>query len=189
MRFVLPAIVVALLATAIAGCGGSADQTLSVGNEETITVPSDVHGFYGEMEAILAQFPYQHWYTACVVRASKHLLSPAEAEALSELPEAEREAKVTRVTATAGPACEKAIGRPVVDPNASPRQLDILRAGTIPAMTQLAESKGLTSVQVACVQNGAETMSDKQLIELRNGTDKAREVILLSVFKPCAKAK
>ena len=189
MRLVLPAIVVALLAAAVAGCGGSGDQTLSVGNEETITVPSDVHGFYGEMEAILAQFPYQHWYTACVVRASKHLLSPAEAEALSELPEAEREARVTQVTAAAGPACEKAIGRPVVDPNASSPQLDILRAGTIPTMTELAESKGLTPVQVSCVQNGFQTISDKQLVALRNGTDKVREGILLSVFKPCAMAK
>jgi hypothetical protein len=190
VRLVLSAIVVVLLVAVAAGCGGgSGDQTLSVGNGQTITVPSDVDGFYGELEAILAQFPYQHWYTDCVVRASKHLLSPGEAEALSELPEAEREAKVTQVTATAGPACEKAIGRPVVDPNSSPKQLGILRAGTIPAMTQLAEAKGLTSVQVACVQNGFETMSDKNLIELRNGTDKVREGILLSVFKPCAKVK
>lgn len=189
MRLVLSAIVVALLAVAVAGCGSSGDQTLSVGSEETITVPSDVHGFYGELEAILDQFPYQHWYTACVVRASKHLLSPAEAEALSELPEAEREAKVAQVTSAAGPACEKAIGRPVVDPNASSEQLDLLRAGTIPAMVELAESKGLTSAQASCVQNGFEMISDKQLIALRNGTDKLREGILLSVFKPCAKVK
>jgi hypothetical protein len=189
VRLVLSAIVVALLAAAVAGCGSSGDQTLSVGSEETITVPSDVHGFYGELKAILDQFPYQHWYAACVVRASKHLLSPAEAEALSELPESEREAKVTQVTAAAGPACEKAIGRPVVDPNASSKQLDLLRAGTIPAMVELAESKGLSSAQVSCVQNGFETISDKQLIALRNGTDKLREGILLSVFKPCAKVK
>jgi hypothetical protein len=189
VRLALPAIAVALLAAVVAGCGGSGDQTLSVGSEETITVPGDVHGFYGEMEAILDQFPYQHWYTACVVRASKHLLSPAEAEALSELPEADREAKVTQVIGTAGPACEKAIGRPVVDPNASRKQLAILRAGTIPEVTELAEAKGLAPAQVACVQNGARAMSVKQLIQLRNGTDKAREGILLSVFKPCAKAR
>jgi hypothetical protein len=189
VRLVLSAVVVALLAVVLAGCGSSGDQTLSVGNEETITVPSDVHGFYGEMEAILDQFPYQHWYTHCLVRASKHLLSPAEAEALSQLPESRREQKVTQVTATAAPACEEAIGRPVVDPNASSKQLDLLRAGTIPAMTELAEAKGLSPAQVSCVQNGFETISDKQLIALRNGTDKVREGILLSVFKPCAKAK
>jgi hypothetical protein len=189
VRLVLSALVVALLAAVVAGCGSSGDQTLSVGSEQTITVPSDVHGFYGEMEAILAQFPYQHWYAACVVRASKHLLSPAEAEALSELSESQREAKVTQVTATAGPACEKAIGRPVVDPNASPKQLDLLRAGAIQQIVELAEANHFTSAQVSCVQNGSETISDKQLIALRNGTDKVREGILLSVFKPCAKAK
>jgi hypothetical protein len=189
VRLVLPAIVVVLLAAAVAGCGGSGDQTLSVGNDQTITVPGDVHGFYGELEAILDQFPYQRWYTDCVVRASKHLPSPAEAEALSELSESEREQKVAQVTGKASPACEKAIGRPVIDPNASSDELDLLRGGTIPAMTELAEANRFTSAQVACVQNGFEKMSDKALIELRNGTEKVREGILLSVFKPCAKAK
>jgi hypothetical protein len=52
---------IALIATlAVAGCGSSSDQTLSVGDGHTITVSGDVHGFYGELEAILDQFPYQH---------------------------------------------------------------------------------------------------------------------------------
>lgn len=173
----------------MAGCGSSGDQTLSVGNGQAITVPSDVHGFYGELEAILDQFPYQHWYADCVVLQSKKLLSPAAAEALSGLSESERERKVAEVTGKAGPACEKVTGRAVIDPNASSKELDLLRAGTIPAMTELAEAKHLTPVQVACVQNAFETMPDKQLIELRNGTEERREGILLSVFKPCAKVE
>jgi hypothetical protein len=34
-----------------------------------------------------------------------------------------------------------------------------------------------------------ESLPEKQLIEIGNGTKKVREGILLSVFKPCAKAK
>jgi hypothetical protein len=183
-------VIVAFAAAVVAGCGGgSGDATLSVGNGQTITVSGDVHGFYGELEAILDQFPYQHWYSDCVVRKAKQLLSPAEAETLSELSESEREQKETQVIANAGPACEESTGRPVIDPNASSKELDLLRAGSIPAITEFAEAKGFSADQVGCVQNRIETLSDKQLIATRNGSQKVREGILLSVFKPCAKAR
>jgi hypothetical protein len=181
----------ALLAAAVlgAGCGGgSSDQTLSVGNGETITVSGDVHGFYGELEAILDQFPYQHWYVACVVREAEKILSPKEAEELSGLPEAERQEKTQQTVTKAQPGCEKT-ARPTVDPNASSKEIALLRASSLPGIVGLAETNGMSSTQVECVESFFTKLSDQKIVELRNGTDKVREGILVSVFRPCAQLK
>jgi hypothetical protein len=116
-------------------------------------------------------------------------ISPAEAEALSELSESEREQKITQVTAQAKQSCEAATTRPVIDPNASDAELALLRAGYIPAMAELAEAHELTPAQVACVEHGFEAMPNKLLIQMGNGSHRVREGILLSVFKPCARVK
>jgi hypothetical protein len=181
-------VIVVLAAIVVAGCGSSG-QTVSVGSGQTVTVPDDVHGVYGELEAILEQLPYQHWYTKCVVKQVEGVLSPSEAEALAELPESEREQKAIQITSKAGPACEKATGRPVIDPNASAKELDLLRAGYVTSMKALAEANGLTATQTACVERGFEELPDPKIIGIGNGTEKSREGILLSVFKPCAKVK
>jgi hypothetical protein len=181
----------AVLAAAllVAGCGGgSSDQTLSVGNGETITVSGDVHGFYGELEAILDQFPYQHWYVACVVREAEKILSPKEAEELAGLPEAERQEKTQQTVTEAQPGCEKT-SRPTVDPNASSKEIALLRASSLPGIVGLAETNGMSSTQVECVESFFTKLPDKKIIELRNGTDKVREGILVSVFRPCAQLK
>ena len=112
----------------------------------------DVHGFYGELEAILDQFPYQHWYVACVVREAKKILGPKEAEGLADLPEAERQEKTQKVVTEAQPGCEKT-ERPTVDPNASSKEVELLRSSTAPGIVGLAESNGMSSTQVACVQS------------------------------------
>jgi hypothetical protein len=175
-------------AVLVAGCGGSSDQTLSVGSGETITVSGDVHGFYGELEAILDQFPYQHWYVACVVREAEKILGPKEAEELAGLPEAERQEKTQQTVNKAQPGCEKT-ARPTVDPNASSKEIALLRTSTLPGIVGLAESNGMSSTQVECVEAFFAKLPDKKIIELRNGTDKVREGILVSVFRPCAQLK
>jgi hypothetical protein len=169
----------------VAGCGGSDNETASGG----FTVPGGVHDFKGELEAVLDQLPYQYWYTSCVVHEVEGALSPAEAEELAELSEAEREQKINQIAAKAGPACEKKTNRPPIDPNASSKELDLLRVGYLTSVASLAEANNLTSAQSACVERNVEKLPDKALIEIGNGTDKVREGILLSVFKPCAKAK
>lgn len=176
----------ALLAALVAGCGGgSEDQVASVG-DETITVPGDAHGVYGELEAILDQLPYEAWYAKCVVAQVKKNLSPDEAEALAELPEAERDEKAMQVTSQAGPTCKARHHLPVVDPHASPKKLDLLRAGYVSSMKAVAESKGATAGQATCVERGFEELSDKELVAVIDGAKTVREGILLSVFKPCA---
>jgi hypothetical protein len=182
------ALIVVLAAAVVAGCGGTADETVSLG-DQTVTVPSETHGVYGELEAILDQLPYQGWYTKCVVGQVEKVLSPAEAEALSQLPEAERDQKALQVTSKAGPTCEAEHNRPVVDPNASSKELDLLRAGYVTSMKAVAESHGADATQTACIEKGFEELPENQLIGIGNGSPKVREGILLSVFKPCAAAK
>lgn len=180
-------IVAALVGSTVAGCGGGSGKTGTVGGA-TVTIPGDAEGFYGELEAILAQYPYQHWYVGCVMREARKLLSPKEAEELEGLREAERERKSQEVAAKAGPPCEKS-GRPTIDPNASSEEIQLLRVSSVPAIAEFAAGNGMNSTQVACVQSLFKKLSDKQMIELRNGTDKVREGILVSVFKPCSRLK
>jgi hypothetical protein len=175
-------------AVLVVGCGSSSDQTLSVGNGQQITVSGEVHGFYAELEEILDQFPYQHWYVACVIGEAKKILGPTEAEELEELPEDERRQKAQKAITEAEPACEKT-GRPTIDPNASSAEIELLRASSIPGIIEFAETNGMSSTQVACVQSFFSKLPDRKIIELRNGTDKAREGILVSVFRPCAQLK
>lgn len=179
-------VLVLLGAVLVAGCGGGSEDQIATVGDETITVPGDVHGVYGELEAILDQLPYEAWYAKCVVAQVKKNLGPAGAEALAELPEAERDEKAMQITSQAGPTCEARHHLPVVDPNASRKKLDLLRAGYVSSMKAVAESKGATADQAACVERGFEELSDKELIAVINGAKTVREGILLSVFKPCA---
>ena len=182
--------VLAVAAVALAGCGGSSDdETAATFGDQTVTVPSDAHGVYGELEAILAQLPYEAWYTKCVVEQVKKVLSPEEAEALAELPESERDEKAVAITSQAGPACEAQHHLPVVDPNASGKELDLLRAGYVTSMKAVAESNGASPDQAACVEHGFEELPEKELIAIGNGSKTVREGILLSVFKPCSTQK
>lgn len=183
------ALIAALAAVGVTGCGGSSGgQTATIG-DQTITVPSDTHGVYGELEAILAQLPYEAWYAKCVVAEVKKSLGPAQAEALAGLPEREREAKAMQITSRAGPACEARHHLPVVDPGATPKELALLRAGYVTSMTALVEAHGATAHQIACVERGFEMLPDKELVAVVNGAKTVREGILLSVFKPCSKEK
>jgi hypothetical protein len=171
----------------VAGCGGS-DQTSGAGDGGTVTISGDQHGFFGELEAVLDQFPYQHWYVACVVREAKRIVDPEEAEELADLPEAQRQEKTQLAVDKAQPGCEKT-ARPTVDPNASSEEIALLRSSSLPGIVGLAESNGMSSSQVECVEAFFEKLTDKKIIELRNGTDKVREGILVSVFRPCAQLK
>jgi hypothetical protein len=180
-------LVVVLAAAAMAGCGGSSGggDTATVG-DQTITVPSDAHGVYAETEAILDQLPYEAWYTKCVVDQVKKNLTPAEAEELAELPEGERDEKAIQITSAAGPACEAEHHLPVVDPHASSKELDLLRAGYVSSLTSVAESKGADEEQVSCIEKNVEDLPTDELIGIANASKTAREGILLSIFKPCA---
>jgi hypothetical protein len=184
------ALIAVLAAVLVAGCGGSSgDQTATFG-DQTVTVPGDAHGVYAELEAILGQLPYEPWYTKCVVSQVEGALSPDEAEALAELPEAEREEKATQITSQAGPVCEAKHPRlQVINPNATSKELDLLRAGYVTSMKSVAESNGANPDQTACIEKGFEQLPQKELVEIGNGSKTAREGILLSVFKPCSKVK
>jgi hypothetical protein len=189
LRTAVLTLLLVLAAGALAGCGGGSDDpTASVGGE-TITVPSDTHGVYGELEAILDQLPYEAWYTRCVVHQVRKNLSPSEADALSELPEDEREAKALQVISGAGPTRQASRHRPMIDAQASGKELDLLRAGFVSSMRGLAEAGGAETEQLACVEAAVEKLQQNELIEAIDGSKKVREGILLSIFKPCATGK
>ena len=179
-------LVIAALATGLllAACGGSGDETSSVGRAE-ITVPSDVHGVVPELEAVLAQFPYQRWYRDCIVATVKKELTPAEAEAT----EASGAANAEKIIGAAGSTCKESSHRPIVDPNASEKQLDILRAGFAEQIRPQAERKGFKGTRLECVERTAEELPSGKVLGLANGTHEVREGILLSVLAQCVKAE
>ena len=126
----------------VAGCGGSSGGD-STASGQTVTIPGDVHGFFDEQEAIFGQFPYQHWYAACLRREAEAILTPEEAEEIDSEPQAEREERTNQVVSEASGRCEQS-GRPAVDPNASAGQLALLRAATLGAVVELAETQSST---------------------------------------------
>jgi hypothetical protein len=174
-------VIVALCAVAIVvvGCGSSG------GGENEVTVPSDVHDVYGEVEAILGQLPYQDWYRQCVARRVRNTVSQAQSESLAELPESKRATKATEAIAAAGPACEKSTGRPAIDPNASAKEFALYRASLVSGITELAEHEKLNSDQVTCVEEAVEELPQAKLVGLGNGTHKVREAILVSIIASC----
>jgi hypothetical protein len=184
-------LVIAALATGLllAACGGSSgDQTKSVGGG-TITVPADVHGVYSELETLLAQFPYQRWYTHCVVARVKKELSPKEAEALDQNPESSGVGKAEKIIAAAGAACKRSSKRPLIDPNASEKELALFRAGFIGPYKSDAEKQGFEGAGLECIEETVERLPRGKVIGLGNGTDAVREGILLSVLAQCVKAE
>ncbi len=179
-------LVIAALATGLllAACGSSNNQSVSVGRA-TVTVPADVHGVIPELEALLAQFPYQRWYSDCIVATVKKELTPAEAAAADSngAPNAEK------IVAAAGPTCKKSSNRPIVNPNASEKELDILRAGFVEQIRPEAEKKGFEGAKLECVEQTAEDLPPGKVLGLANGTHGVREGILLSVLAHCVKAE
>jgi hypothetical protein len=183
-------LVIAALATGLllAACGSSGDQTKSVGGA-IVTVPTDVHGIYPELETLLAQFPYQRWYTDCVLARAKKELSPKEAEALDQSPESSGVGKAEQIIAAAGVACKKSSNRPLVDPNASQKELALFRAGFVEPYRSEAEKHGFEGAQLECVEQTVEELPVGKVVGLGNGTDAVRKGILLSVLAQCVKAE
>ena len=116
-----------------------------------------------------------------MIEQVKKALSPAEAEALAELPESERDEKAMAITSQAGPTCEARHHLRVVDPNASSKELDLLRAGYVTSMKSVAESDGATPDQATCVEKGFEELPENELIAIGNGSKTVREGILRSL--------
>ena len=183
-------LVIAALATGLllAACGSSGGQTESVAGG-TITVPADVHGVFPELETLLAQFPYQRWYTDCVIARAKKEVSPKEAEVLEKQPESKGAAQAEQAIAGVVSSCKKASKRPLVDPNASEKELALFRAGFVEPYRSEAEKHGFEGAQLECVEQTVEELPGGKVVGLGNGTDAVREGILLSVLAQCVKAE
>lgn len=187
MRAILLVILALATGVLLAACGSSGGKTESVGGA-TITVPGDVHGVFPELEALLAQFPYQGWYTKCVIDRVKSELSPSEIEALEQKPESSGAGKAEAIIAAAGATCKKS-KRPLIDPNASEKELALFRAGFVEPLRSEAEKHGFEGAQLECVEETVEELPVGKVIGLGNGTTAVRKGILLSVLAQCVKAE
>jgi hypothetical protein len=177
----------ALTAALVAGCGGgSEDETSSFGGG-TITIPEGVHGLYPELQALLAQYPYQTWFTNCVEAGVHKKLSAAEVEAIEKLPESKRSEQALGAISEARSVCEKT-NRPLIDPNASEEELDLYRAGYVQPLREEAEAKKFSAAGIACVEEKVENLAAPKVLVLGNGNPAAGKVILLAVLSTCAKA-
>ncbi len=187
MRRAVVLALLALTAAAVAGCGGGSEEETSSFGGGTVTIPSGVHGLYGELEALLAQFPYQPWFDQCVEAGVHKKLSQAEVEEIEKLPESKRSEQALGVIAEARTVCEKR-NRPLIDPNASEDELDLYRAGYVQPLREKAEAEEFSPEGVACVEEKVENLAAPKLLVLGNGNPSAGKVILLAVLSTCAKA-
>lgn len=183
-------LVIAALASGLllAACGSSGDQTKSV-EGGTITVPADIHGVFPELETLLAQFPYQRWYTDCVIARAKKKVGAKEVELLEKQPESKGAAEAEQVIAGVVSSCKKASKRPLVDPNASEKELALFRAGFVEPYMAEAEKHGFEGARLECVEQTVEELPGGKVVGLGNGTNAVREGILLSVLAQCVKAE
>jgi hypothetical protein len=185
VRATLLVIAALLTGLLLAACGSSGSKTERVGGG-TITVPADVHGVYPELETLLAQFPYQGWYTKCVISRVKSELSPQEVETLEQKPESSGAGKAEEIIAAAGAACKES-KRPLIDPNASAKELALFRAGFVEPLQSEAEKHGFEGAQLECVEQTVEELPVGKVVGLGNGTNAVRKGILLSVLAQCVK--
>jgi hypothetical protein len=66
----------------LAACGGS-----SATSSTTATSGDLPHDPFGQLRFVLGKFPYEAWYTDCIVEQVEAKLSADELEELAELPE------------------------------------------------------------------------------------------------------
>ena len=178
-------VIVALAAAVLAGCGSSGGDTAS--SAAAITIPSGVHDFYGEAEAVLDQLPYQSWYTEVRRREDSVSRSARSKPKKSRpCPNPNGKPKPRRMIAKVGPECEKSSDRPVIDPNASEAEIALYRAGYVAPLTAIAEEDNFDKEGVACVEEAVESLPAKKVVTLGNGARKARAAILVSILTPCA---
>ncbi len=169
-----------LAALALVACGGGDSTTsASTGGGESVDL-------FGKLGSLLARFPYTDAYRECLLEQAKGQVDEAEVEEFAALPEAERQQKTLELAFGVSSKCEKP-GQDAIDPNGTPAQMKLLRAGYVSTLAQLAAKEGFPEAATECVAEAAEGLSDQELIVIGNGSEKKREAILLGVFKGCAK--
>jgi hypothetical protein len=168
-----------LAALALTACGGGGSSTDSTSGG----APVDL---FAKLGTLLRRFPYTDAYRECLLEHAKGQVDESEVEEFAGLPEAERQQKTLELAFGVSSKCEKP-GQKAIDPNGTPAQMKLLRAGYVSTLAQLAAKEGFPEAATECVAEAAGKLSDAELIVIGNGSEKRREAILLGVFKGCAK--
>jgi hypothetical protein len=168
-----------LAALALGACGGGDSST-------DTTAGGDSVDLFGRLGTVLDKFPYTDAYRACLLEHAKSQVDESEVAEFAELPDAEREQKTLELAFGVSSKCEKP-GQEAIDPNGTPAQMKLLRAGYVSTLAQLSAKEGFPPAAAECVAAAAAKLSDAELIVIGNGSEKRREAILLGIFKGCAK--
>ena len=162
----------------LASCGGGSSS-----GSTSAEPPEDP---FGQLRFVLDKFPYEPWYTDCIVEQVEAKLSAEELEELAELPEEQGRKVALRFALGAAPKCE-ARGRKPIRTDASHVQVQLLRVGYASTLEALGRRQGLNSEQAGCLSQTIAGFPDSKVIALGNASEKQREQILVDVVEGCAK--
>ena len=170
-------LLICLVATVllVPACGGSGDKVATVGTSE-ITVSGDTptDTFYEKFRALTEQSPYLPWFTSCLEREAKQLMTPAEAKELESAPEAEGLKRLTATFASASEICETN-GRHYIDPEASEEELEIVRSSEAVGVGMMLKAQGFPDEMVSCMEDLIGAVPPQELVTLIEGKPSERE--------------
>jgi hypothetical protein len=161
----------------LASCGGSSSS-----GSTSAELPEDP---FGQLRFVLGKFPYEPWYTDCIVEQVEAKLSAGELEELAELPEEQGRKVALRFALGAAPKCE-ARGRKPIRTDANHVQVQLLRIGYASTLEALGRRQGLNSEQAECLSDTIARFPDAKVIALGNAAEEQRERILVDVVEGCA---
>jgi hypothetical protein len=161
----------------VAACGGGSTST-STSSE----LPEDP---FEQLRFVLGKFPYEPWYSDCIVEQVEAKLSAEELEELSELPAEQGRKVALRFALGAAPKCE-ARGRQPIRADATHVQVQLLRIGYASTLEALGKRQGLNEKQATCLSRTIAKFPDPKVVALGNAAEKEREQILVAVVEGCA---
>ncbi|HET7588671.1 MAG TPA: hypothetical protein VFK14_00585 [Solirubrobacterales bacterium] len=164
---------------------GAPDQRVVVIAGREVPIPNDTpRNVFSVTKAAMEQIGFEPWYRNCVIGQAERLLTPAEANALTGPPNPQKEDLALSLALKAQPNCEEP-GRELVDASASSFQLSVLKAQEARTIGLVLARENTSRQLQACAENRINDSTDAQILELVNGSNAAREVLVLRLVKPC----
>jgi hypothetical protein len=155
---------------AVAGCGSADDST---GDP------------FAKLEGRLAETAYLPAYQRCTIEEAERLFSPEELGELAELPRNEALKAISKVLVPAELKCKQRSGDRVVDPDASPRELERTRDRRAKTLAEGVVLSGEGAALGRCVERQVESLSDSRYIEFENASFAAQASQLAQMAEPC----
>lgn len=184
----------------LAGCGGgdstdsSAASTtdVTVADGLVIAVPSDL-GSQEPKEAILAvldavaeKVGFTSEWKTCVADGIDEI-PDSKLQSLDAMSEEEVSQTALQFSAELGASCGKTVDL-VVNPDATPEQIDALRSLTASQLEGYAGGARLTPAQVSCMSDKYEALPDDKVVEFANASTQRSAQLILGLIQICAKA-